>query len=188
MAGRLLAGGAGGSREGTGEGAFQPVCVKGSYVFGNRALKVKREQTKPPRYLRAAIRRDFPVAPPPHGHGAALSQPPACHPVPEMAHHQSQNALLHHLVFTMCPQQTVRLSPKDAVTPVLQTKTKPQGQMPNLVAEVLMAERVQGSRDSRNYCKSVRNGVFLVISVNKDVTVISDPSPLGQPGRRRIPV
>ena len=60
--------------------------------------------------------------------------------------------------------------------------------MPNLVAEVLMAERMQGSRYSRNYCKSVRDGVFLIISVNKDVTVISDPSPLGQPGRRGIRV
>ena len=92
------------------------------------------------------------------------------------------------LFLTMCPQQTVRLSPKDAATPVLQTKTKAQRQMPNLGAEVLMAARVQGSRYSRNYCKSVRNGVFLVISVNKDVTVISEPSPLGQPGRRRISV
>ena len=49
-------------------------------MFGNCALKVKREQTKPPGYLRASTRRDFPVAPPPHGHGTALSQPPACHP------------------------------------------------------------------------------------------------------------
>ena len=33
----------------------------------------------------------------------------------------------------------------------------------------------------------VRNGVFPAMSVNKDVTVISDSSPPGHSGRKRIP-
>ena len=35
--------------------------------------------------------------------------------------------------------------------------------------------------------REVRNGVFLAISVNEDVTVISSSSPPGQPGRKTVP-
>lgn len=52
--------------------------------------------------------------------------------------------------FYVDTQQPVRLTPEDAVTPVGRHKTKARMQIPEVGAEVLVAERVQSPRDNDN--------------------------------------
>lgn len=50
----------------------------------------------------------------------------------------------------MDTQQPVRLTPEDAVAPVGRHRTKARMQIPEVGAEVLVAERVQSPRDNDN--------------------------------------
>lgn len=80
--------------------------------------------------------------------------------------------------FYVEPQQTVRLTSEDVITLSHRRKTEAPVRMPEMGAEVLVAERVQGSRYSENYHKSTRVGPSLTPFPDSSVTHQASPLPL----------
>ena len=65
--------------------------------------------------------------------------------------HRSQNACRRYLGLTWSPQKTLRPTLEDVIIPVCSCKTTAHVHVPELEAEVLVAERVPGSRYSNNH-------------------------------------
>lgn len=146
-------------------------------MFGNHTFKVQREQTEPPECLRGSIQRDVPVVSSVSVMGSApQSKYSSPHAHEWMSPSTTCFPTLSH--FYVEPQQTVRLTTEDVITLSHRRKTEAPVQMPEMGAEVLVAERVQDSRYSENYHKTPRVGPSLTPFPDSSVTHQASPLPL----------